>query len=54
MKEGEDVDDYYNEDEILSNTGSDYQYKDVEDMQAAYETLAGGKRKKKGVQLFFA
>lgn len=50
LQEGlEEADDYFNEEEVLSNTGSDYQYRDAEDMQAAYETLATGKRKKKGV-----
>ena len=50
----DDADDYFNEDEILSNTGSDYQYRDADDMKIAYDTIATGKRRKKGVQLFHA
>ena len=33
LKPGED---YFNEDELLSNTDSDYQYQDAGDMFAAY------------------
>lgn len=40
---------YYNEEEVLSNTGSDYQYKDATDMQAAYDQMTTGK-KRKGAQ----
>lgn len=40
---------YYNEEEVLSNTGSDYQYKDADDMQAAYDQMTTGK-KRKGAQ----
>lgn len=56
LKEGQnEVDDYYNEEQILSQTGSDYQYKDAEDMDDAYQLLATGKKRKKGgVQLFYA
>ena len=39
---------YYNEEEVLSNTGSDYQYRDATDMQAAYDQLLTGKRGKGG------
>lgn len=44
---------YYNEEEVLSNTGSEYQYKDADDMQAAYEQMTTGKKPKGGqLQLF--
>ena len=29
----DDIDDYFNEDKILSNTSSDYQYRDADDMK---------------------
>ena len=46
----EDVGDaeYYNEEEVLSNTDSDYQYQDAEDMQAAYDQMLTGKKGKSG------
>jgi len=36
---------YYNEEEVLSNTGSDYQYKDAKDMKAAYDQMTTGKKR---------
>lgn len=39
---------YYNEEEVLSNTGSDYQYQNASDMQAAYEEMTTGKKRKGG------
>jgi hypothetical protein len=43
--EGGDAE-YYNEEEVLSNTGSDYQYRDANDMQAAYDQMTTGKKRK--------
>lgn len=44
---------YYNEEEVLSNTGSEYQYQNASDMQAAYEQMTTGKKQKGGkFQLF--
>jgi len=31
---------------VLSNTGSDYQYRDADDMQAAYDQMTTGKKRK--------
>ena len=39
---------YYNEEEVLSNTGSEYQYQDAGDMQAAYLEMTTGKKRKGG------
>lgn len=44
---------YYNEEEVLSNTGSDYQYRDADDMQAAYEQMTTGKKRKGGNKQLF-
>ena len=39
---------YYNEQEVLSNTGSEYQYQNAGDMQAAYLEMTTGKKRKGG------
>ena len=39
---------YYNEEEVLSNTGSEYQYQNASDMQAAYLEMTTGKKRKGG------
>jgi hypothetical protein len=39
---------YYNEEEVLSNTGSEYQYQNANDMQEAYEEMTTGKKRKGG------
>jgi hypothetical protein len=44
---------YFNEEEVLSNTGSDYQYRDADDMQAAYEQMTTGKKRKGAHQQLF-
>jgi len=33
---------------VLSNTGSEYQYRDADDMQAAYDQMMTGKKRKGG------
>jgi hypothetical protein len=44
---------YYNEEEVLSNTGSDYQYRDADDMQAAYDQMTTGKKRKGALKQLF-
>lgn len=44
-------DEYYNEQEVLSNNDEDYQYRNAEDMLAAYDQMVNGKKRKTGRQL---
>ena len=54
-KEGNaNADDYFNEEEILSNNDRDYIFENASDMKVFLNELKTGQRKKRGVQLFHA